>query len=102
MLKELQKGKLQAQTGFLRITASRLYAVFTTSMANSSRSLIKVICYPQAYSFKSKATTWGCKKEKIAKEKYKELMTDQHIQLLLSASGIFTSINEPHLAATPD
>ena len=85
-----------------RITASRLYAVCKTRMANPSRSLIKAICYPQTYSFTSKATNWGCKHEKIAKEKYKELMSDQHTQLLLSDSGLFISFNEPYLATTPD
>ena len=53
-----------------RITASRMKSVCHTNIANPSQSLIKGICYPEAYSFTSKATSWGCKHEKEAREIY--------------------------------
>ena len=42
-----------------RITASRLKAACHTDPAKPSKSLIKVICYPEAHKFSSAATTYG-------------------------------------------
>ena len=39
-----------------RITASRMKAAARTSSVMPSQSLIKRICYPQAYAFSTKAT----------------------------------------------
>ena len=39
-----------------RITASKFKAAIHTDPANPSRSLIKQICYPNAYRFETKAT----------------------------------------------
>ena len=47
-----------------RITASRLRAVLHTNPSKPSKSLIKQICYPEAFRFSSKATCWGCDHEK--------------------------------------
>ena len=85
-----------------RITASKLYDMCKTSIVSPAKSLIKAICYPHSYRFTSKATSWGCKHEEIAKEKYKELMSGKHTKLSFSDSGLFISIDEPYLAATPD
>lgn len=47
-----------------RVTASRMKAACHTDPTNPAQSLIKCICYPQAFKFSSAATLWGCKHEK--------------------------------------
>lgn len=42
-----------------RITASRLKAACHTDPAKPSKSLIKIICYPEAHKFSSPATKYG-------------------------------------------
>ena len=51
-----------------RITASNLHAVVHTSQQQPSIYLLRNICYPDVYSFKSSATEWGCLHEKDALE----------------------------------
>ena len=54
-----------------RITASNFHQACHTDVNNPSTSFIKRICYGS--QFYSKATNWGCKKEKKALEKYKQV-----------------------------
>ena len=61
-----------------RVTASRMQAVCHT---NESKGLIKCICYPEAFSFTSKQTSWGCKHEKAAKELYMKKELENHHNL---------------------
>ena len=53
-----------------RITASRMKAVCRTDYTLPSQSLIRSICYPDQFRFKSKATTWGRTHEKAARRRY--------------------------------
>jgi len=46
-----------------RITASKMKAMCHTNAGKLAQSLIKGICYPKAFSFKNKATIWGCQHE---------------------------------------
>ena len=57
--RDQSKSKLWYKYRAGRITASRMKAVCHTNPANPSQSLIKGICYPEAFSFTSKATSWG-------------------------------------------
>jgi len=41
-------------------------AVCHTNAGKPAQSLIKRICYPEAFSFKSKAIIWGCQHEQKA------------------------------------
>ncbi len=43
-------------------------SVFHSDPASPAQSLIKVICYPEAFKFITAATSWGCKHEKSAKD----------------------------------
>jgi len=54
------------------------------------------ICYPDAFSFTSKQTSWGCKHEKVAKEMYmkKKLETRD--------SGLCINQQRPFIGAYPD
>lgn len=54
-----------------RITASNFHQACHTDVNNPSTSFRKKICYGS--QFYSKATKWGCKKEKKALEKYKQV-----------------------------
>ncbi len=53
-----------------RITASRFKAACRTDPCLPPRSLVAAICYPERAKFNSKATSWGCDHEKIAREVY--------------------------------
>ena len=60
------KSKLWFKFRAGRVTASRMKAACRTDINHPSQSLIKSICYPEAFSFTSKQTDWGCKHEKQA------------------------------------
>ena len=61
-----------------RITASRMKSVCHSDPANPAQSLIKVICYPEAFKFVSAATSWGCRHEKCARDTYVSHMMAKH------------------------
>ncbi len=85
-----------------RVTASRFKAAVHTSGAQQSLSLIKTICYPEAYKFKTEATAWGCKHEKTAKDEYLKLVKDSHDNFIISESGLIIHVDYPYLGASPD
>lgn len=85
-----------------RITASRMKSVFRSDTAKPSQSLVKVICYPEAYKFSSKSTGWGCKHEKKARDFYKQQMVKYHNKFVVNDCGLFLNPKWPHLGASPD
>ena len=70
----LSKNWFHFRTG--RITASKIYRVCHTTVTNPSISLIKEICYPESYKFKSQATKWECDHKSIALKNYYNLMEE--------------------------
>ena len=70
----LSKNWFHFRTG--RITASKIYRVCYTTVTNPSISLIKEICCPESYKFKSQATKWECDHESIALKNYYNLMEE--------------------------
>jgi len=54
------KSKLWQLQRLGRITASVVKACVTTDAVNPSMSLIKQICYPEAYKFSNQATKYVC------------------------------------------
>ena len=85
-----------------RVTASCLKQACTTNHALPSQSLVKAICYPEAYKFSTKATQWGCKHEKSAKEYYVKHLQGQHGNVTLAKSGLVINPKWPYLGASPD
>ncbi|XP_078685530.1 uncharacterized protein LOC144918543 [Branchiostoma floridae x Branchiostoma belcheri] len=71
-----------------RITASNFHPAVRTSPANPSVSLIKRICYPQAYKFSTAATRWGCQHEKTAISSYKEMQLKHHGSFSVEESSL--------------
>ena len=61
-----------------RITASKAKSAVHTDPDQPSQSLIKNICYPDAYKFSLAATSWGCEHEKAARESYCKVMAEKH------------------------
>ena len=59
--KQQSKSKLWYKYRSGRVTASKMKSVCHTDPAKPSQSLIKQICYPQYYTFRSRQTDWGCK-----------------------------------------
>ena len=85
-----------------RITASNMKAACRTNPDSPSKSLINSICYPESVSFSTKATTWGCEHENVAREKYHSFNTENHHKFRLDPSGLHIHPSYPHLGATPD
>ncbi|XP_060753973.1 uncharacterized protein LOC132864548 [Neoarius graeffei] len=111
------KSKLWFQMRAGRVTVSRFKAAARTDPANPSKSLIKQICYPQAYKFTSAATEitndtvimngtqekrWGCQHENEARNVYKAHVAMQHRDFMVEDSGLIISPDYPHLGASPD
>ena len=85
-----------------RITASRMKAVCRTDPGNPAQSLIKSICYPEAFSFTTVATKWGCKHEKQGQEMYLAVNKLKHHDLSVAESGLVINPQWPFIGASPD
>ena len=85
-----------------RITASRMRAACHSQPLSPSKSLISAICNPSAVRFCSKATEWGCKHEKTARELYFHLMKEKHDDFMVRDSGLSIHPQYAHLGASPD
>lgn len=85
-----------------RITASRMKQACHTDTALPSQSLIKYICYPEAYQFTTKATLWGCTHELEAREHYANLRKKSHQNISVVISGFVINLKWPHFGASPD
>ena len=96
----LSKNWFHFRTG--RITASKIYRVYHTTVTNPSISLIKEICYPESYKFKSQATKWGCDHESIALKNYCNLMEELHIKISQLINVFFISLTVPYIGASLD
>ena len=83
----LSKNWFHFRTG--RITASKIYRVCHAALTNLPISLIKEICYPESYKFKSQATKWGCDHESIALKNYCNLMEEPYEHFSANESGFF-------------
>ena len=85
-----------------RVTASKMKAICHTDCANPAQSLIKGICYPEAFKFITKATSWGCKHEKVARDLYKQEMLKSHSDFEVGDSGLVIYPMWTHIGASPD
>ena len=73
-----------------------------TDAAKPPQSLIKGICYPEAFSFTSKSTNWGCSHESEAREIYSRISNSQQSDFLVSECGHFINEQWPFVGASPD
>ncbi len=85
-----------------RITASRFKAACRTDPCLPSRSLVGAICYPELAKFNSKATSWSCDHENIAREVYIQKNSPVHKELAVKECGFFISEYHPFIGASPD
>ena len=85
-----------------RVTASKLKSVIATDLSKPSRSLIKTICYPDLYSFKSAACKYGVEHEDIARKEYAQRMSKMHTDFAISATGLIIDPLYPFMGASPD
>ena len=85
-----------------RVTASQFRAAAHTDLNQPSLSLIKRICYLEAFKFKTQATAYGCEHEKAARESYAILAQEKHTNFHIRSSGLIVDTACPHLGATPD
>ena len=80
------KSKLWYKFRAGHITATRMKVVLHSDTAKPSQSLIKGIWCPEAFSFTSKATNWGCNHESEAREIYSRTINSQHSDFQLEYS----------------
>ena len=85
-----------------RITSSRMKAVCHTNAGKPAQSLIKGICYPEAFSFKSKATIWGYQHEQKARNFYFKTCNSQHESFSVKDNGFVINSEWPFIGASPD
>lgn len=85
-----------------RITASKFRSVCHANIALPPQSLIKQICHPLNSRFSTVATNWGCEHEKIALDLYLSVMKEEHKNFTIKDSGLFISLQDPFLGASPD
>ena len=85
-----------------RITASRMKQACHTDPAMPSQSLVKAICYPEAYKICTQATQWGCQHETFALEQYTSSQSSKHQVFSVKNCGLFLNPKWPHLGASPD
>ena len=83
-----------------RITASKMKGVCHTDSTNPAQSLIKAICYPESFAFKSKQTDWGCTHEKTARDRYDRKMKGLHTGFEVRESGFVINCEWPFIGAT--
>ncbi len=100
--KEQSHSKLWFTYRAGRVTASKMKSVCHTDCANPSQSLIQCICYPEAFKFSTKATYWGCKHEKTARDLYRPKMIKIHNNFEVNDSGLVINPLWTHIGASPD
>jgi len=85
-----------------RITASKIKTACCTDPKQPSQSFIKSVCYPESYKFTSKATTWGCNHEKLARDMFIDVHKKSHENVKVHETGFFINPSVPFLGASPD
>ena len=87
-----------------RVTALRMRAVCHSDASNPLQSLVKYVCYHEAFRFTSKQTAWVCKHETSAKAAYGAKTKEKHIGFLVNDSGFVINPQWPWpcLGASPD
>nr|CAI5827397.1 unnamed protein product [Callosobruchus analis] len=75
---------------------------FQTSVLAPSLSLIKTICFPTSFLFKTKATVWGITYEAQALKTYQEYCASMHEELQVERVGLCLSPEYPQFGASPD
>ena len=58
--------------------------------------------YPEAFSFTTAATRWGCKHEKEAQEMYLNANRLKHHDLSVTESELVINPQWPYIGASPD
>jgi len=71
-------------------------------LGQQNQSLIKGICYPEAFTFKSKATSWGCQHEQKAWKIYFQTCKSQHNDFSVKDSVLVINREWPYIGASPD
>ena len=100
--RDQSKSKLWFKYRAGRITASKMKLACKSDPGLPSQSLIKTICYPEAFGFTTKATKWSCEHERVALDSYIKANTEKHDDFEVSKSGLFLSCDWPFIGASPD
>ncbi|KAF4517272.1 hypothetical protein B566_EDAN008606 [Ephemera danica] len=107
-VEEATRKQSKSQTWFLqragRVTASKIFDVCHSEPSSPAISLVKSICMPFSHNFKSKATEYGCKHEKIAADLYINIKLKLHEGKVFKhrQPGFFIHEKHPFLGGSPD
>ena len=85
-----------------RITASNFRSAVHTNHSKPSLSLIKRICYPQNYKFKTQETQWGIDHEEMAIVSFSEQIHEKHSNFKINRCSFIINPQYSHLGASPD
>ena len=104
-LKEMTRGQSKNRLWFKyrsgHIIASQLHQVCHTNPHQPALSLVRKVCYPEAYNFATAAASYGSTNEAKGITAYKSHMTG-HSDLSIKACGLFVDQTAPFLGASPD
>ena len=100
--KSQSKSRLWFNMRTGRVTASKLRAVCVSDESTPPQSLIMSCCYPEMVRFKTSATSWGCKHENEARQKYALMSSSSHDHLSVHECGFFIHPDYPFVGASPD
>ena len=85
-----------------RVTASNFKAAVHTNPEKPSLSLVRKLCYPSVFKFKSAATIWGCEHESDAVGEFLDSIGMDHQDIKFEESGLVVNKDYPFIGATPD
>ena len=72
-------------------------AVCHTDVTNPLQSLVKSICYSEAFNFTSEQTSWDCRHKKQATERYEKTVRLKHTNLQVDCLLILNDHLSKHL-----
>ena len=105
-VEEATRSQARCSTWFVhragRITASKAYSVCHRDTTKKSVSLIKQVCYPETFTFKTAATEWGINQEPAAILKYISSLSSSHESVSVSEAGFVINPLFPFMGASPD
>ena len=76
-------------------------SICSTNLSHPSISLLKAVCYPKSYTFKTPAIEWGLQNESVAIDKYRHHVSD-HNSVSVDPCGLVIHPQYCYSAASPD
>ncbi|XP_052454751.1 uncharacterized protein LOC128015093 [Carassius gibelio] len=86
-----------------RITASKMHAVYATSLERPSHTVFTQVCYPHIqHTVSTVQTRWGISHEGDARKAYTESRAASHTNFKIEPCGFIINSSFPEIGASPD